>query len=75
MLIVPDVLPVHRLKELVTFDLLHTHSSNPILSISAIPETHKWNTEGFYTQLCKLTYFNISMRVNFKLKSKNASSP
>lgn len=40
MLPVPDVLPVHRLKERMTFDLLHTHSSNPVLSVSAIPETH-----------------------------------
>lgn len=36
-LLAPDVLPVHRLKKLMTFDLLHTHCSNPVLSISAIP--------------------------------------
>lgn len=39
-LAVPDVLPIHRLEERMTLDLLHTHSSNPVLSISAIPETH-----------------------------------
>ena len=35
---VPDVLPVHRLKKLMTLDLLHAHGSDPVLSIVAIPE-------------------------------------
>ena len=67
---VPDVLPVHRLKKLMTLDLLHTHSSDPVLSISAIPETHKYD-EPLYTQNldnyslrklkqeCIFPYFNI----------------
>lgn len=43
-LLVPDVLPVHRLKELMTLDLLHAHGPNPVLSVSAIPETHEQRT-------------------------------
>lgn len=37
----PDVLPVYRLKELMTFDLIHTHSSDSVLCICTIPEAHK----------------------------------
>ncbi len=35
---VPDMLPVHRLKELVRFDFIHTSWSNPVFCICAIPE-------------------------------------
>lgn len=35
---VPDVFPVHRLKKLMTLDLLHVGSSDPVLGVGAIPE-------------------------------------
>lgn len=35
---VPDVLPVHRLKKLMTLDLLHVGSSDPVLGVGAVPE-------------------------------------
>lgn len=34
---VPDVFPVHRFEELMTLDLLHVRSSDPVLSVGAIP--------------------------------------
>ncbi len=35
---VPDMLPVHRLEELVRFDFIHTSWSNPVFCICAKPE-------------------------------------
>lgn len=56
---VPDVLPVHGLKKLMTLDLLHTHSSNPVLSVCAISETHKHQTnKHLYT--CYLDNYSPS---------------
>lgn len=37
---VPDVLPVHRLKERMAFNLLHAHGSDPVLGVGAVPGTH-----------------------------------
>lgn len=34
---VPDVFPVHRFEKLMTLDLLHVCSSDPVLSVGAIP--------------------------------------
>lgn len=55
MLHVPDVLPVHWLEKLMTLNLLHTHSSNPVLSIGAIPgtRTHLGAAPTLFGYVCR----------------------
>lgn len=46
---VPDMVIVHPLKESVSFDLLHSSGSDPVLTLTAEPEVekteHQVNTE------------------------------
>lgn len=49
---IPDVFPVHRLKEGVTLHLLNAHSTNTVLSVITVPEMDSccWSTKAFVWQ-------------------------